>query len=460
MDIVAKRGRADGEAHAAAITRVVALAPQREEILAALDRVTCSTAFQSSKRAQTFLRYIVEYALSGEADRLKERSIGSAVFGREPSYDTGTDSIVRVTANEVRKRLAAYYTQPTPGESVTFGLPAGSYIPEILIETADSHATDSAVAGAPPRELRPFRWRAAAIASWLLTLVLAILCAWLASSKNATVQTSALRYLPWVALFDGGQTPQLIMADSAMGALRTMALFPASLEDYAYRRFVSPPPTLMPDLHFAWRALALKEFTSLADARIAAEFSPLAVAAGRKPVIRTARELQLSDFRRGDNWILLGSNASNPWVDLFQSELDFQIQFGPGRGSTVRIRNPKPHDPPDFASNVVTNVTSGTTGEAYAALALVTGLDGRGRVLIAQGTNMEGTELAAEMALNTARLSAELRRCGIDPTDPAARFEILLRLSTTAGSTRNSEVLATRNHPQGRVSTSGGKVSR
>jgi hypothetical protein len=75
---------------------------------------------------------------------------------------------------------------------------------------------------------------------------------------------------------------------------------------------------------------------------------------------------------------------------------------------------------------------------------LVNGLDGRGRVLIAQGTNMEGTDLAGELALNPDRMATELRRCGIDPANPSGRFEILLRLDATAGSASASAVLARR----------------
>ena len=51
-----------------------------------------------------FLRYLVERALDGRGDQLKERTIGVDVFGRDAAYDTGKDAIVRVSANGVRKR--------------------------------------------------------------------------------------------------------------------------------------------------------------------------------------------------------------------------------------------------------------------------------------------------------------------------------------------------------------------
>ena len=40
---------------------------------------------------------------------LKERTLGVEVFGREPGYDTNADPVVRISAGEVRKRIAQYY---------------------------------------------------------------------------------------------------------------------------------------------------------------------------------------------------------------------------------------------------------------------------------------------------------------------------------------------------------------
>jgi hypothetical protein len=101
----------------------------REEVLAELDRVLDSHHFHTSKKCSRFLRHIVEAALDGHFDSLKERTLGVDVFDREPQYDTNQDPIVRGTAGEVRKRLAQYYLD-APASKLRFGLPPGSYIPE------------------------------------------------------------------------------------------------------------------------------------------------------------------------------------------------------------------------------------------------------------------------------------------------------------------------------------------
>lgn len=442
------RGRIDLESQISAIARVVALAPHREAIRAALDRVTTSTAFKSSKRAQDFLRYVVDRAMAGELDHLKERGIGCSLFGREPDYDTGTDSIVRVTANDVRKRLTLYYQQITPSETVIIELPSGTYIPEIRLEAPERPAAPAepeapAPVAAPDRAAPRFGWQLGAVVGWAAVVILLIaFAATRPSPKESSSET--LRTLPWTSIFAGGRQPMLILADSAMGSLRMFAELPVSVEDYANRKFMVPPPHLPAEKAHAWQEMAVKQMTSLADARIAAGLGALANSAGRGISVRLAREVQLGDFHRGENVILLGSSASNPWVELFQDQLDFQIHYDPARSRQgVRIRNPKPDDPAGFSESVQT----GVTGEAYAAIALVNGLDGKGRVLILQGANMEGTDVAGQLALDSERTSAELRKCGINPAAAQANFELLLRLRTVAGSTRRSEVIAAHCRP-------------
>ncbi len=88
---------------------------------------------KGSKRYTRFLRFIVEEALSGNSGGIKERSLGIAVFDRPLDYDTYSDSIVRVAASEVRKRIAQYYDSPGHDHELRIGLPSGSYTPEFRL---------------------------------------------------------------------------------------------------------------------------------------------------------------------------------------------------------------------------------------------------------------------------------------------------------------------------------------
>src|SRR5580704_10941666 len=99
-------------------------------VRAALNQILQSQGFRSSRRSQEFLRYVVERTLEGQADALKERTIGIDVFGRSSSYDPSDDATVRVKAGEVRKRLGLYYASEGRLDEIRIELPHGAYVPE------------------------------------------------------------------------------------------------------------------------------------------------------------------------------------------------------------------------------------------------------------------------------------------------------------------------------------------
>ncbi|MBB6143567.1 hypothetical protein HNQ77_001516 [Silvibacterium bohemicum] len=104
----------------------------RREVLQQLDRITGSLHFRNSKRYPSFLRYIVYEALAGRAEVLKERTLGTCVLGRAADYDTNLDPVVRITAGEVRKRIAQYYQSPGHEHELRIEIPRGSYAPRFF----------------------------------------------------------------------------------------------------------------------------------------------------------------------------------------------------------------------------------------------------------------------------------------------------------------------------------------
>lgn len=102
-------------------------------VKAELDAMLKAPIFAQSGRCKRFLSHIVLETLSGNAADLKERTIGINVFNRANDYETGDDSIVRVTANEVRKRLSQFYGESPAPHPIHIELPRGSYVPEFKI---------------------------------------------------------------------------------------------------------------------------------------------------------------------------------------------------------------------------------------------------------------------------------------------------------------------------------------
>ena len=71
----------------------------------------------------------MERTVEDNIEILKERNLGTEVFGRASDYDTNADPIVRVTAGEVRKRIAQYYQTAGHEHELRIDLPLGSYVP-------------------------------------------------------------------------------------------------------------------------------------------------------------------------------------------------------------------------------------------------------------------------------------------------------------------------------------------
>lgn len=143
------------------------------ELKEALEVICNSTAFRTSPKSCEFLRHIVLHALKGDLDVLKERLIGMALLGRDASYDTSTDAGVRVRANDVRKRLAAFNDRQENELCFSFRLPAGSYIPLFLrVQPEETKFIEpAAVAIDNPPPLSFYRLAAPTLAALFLCVI-------------------------------------------------------------------------------------------------------------------------------------------------------------------------------------------------------------------------------------------------------------------------------------------------
>jgi len=115
---------------------------QKAAVRQQLSRLLANPFFSHSKRFPSFLHFVIEHTLDGDAESIKERTLGIEIFGRSADYDTASDPIVRVTAAEIRKRVAQYYQEPAHRDELRITLPSGSYIPQFQWpgETADVNA--------------------------------------------------------------------------------------------------------------------------------------------------------------------------------------------------------------------------------------------------------------------------------------------------------------------------------
>ena len=126
----------------------------------ALEKVLASTAFGGAARSSRLLRFLVERTIAGQADQLKEYTIGTEALGRNESFDPRIDPIARVEVSRLRTRLEQYYATEGRTDPIAIVLPKGTYVPvfEHRKPAAESESFD------PIRPLS--RWQARQALLW------------------------------------------------------------------------------------------------------------------------------------------------------------------------------------------------------------------------------------------------------------------------------------------------------
>jgi hypothetical protein len=426
-----------------------------------LEEVLCGEAFRGSHRSGQFLRYVVNQSVNGHCDELKERLIGVELFGRSPSYDTGEDAIVRVTASDVRRRLLQHYGRYGTASEFRISLPLGSYIPEIArdvpvkmdaleegeIELPREASIDFLASPPPlmeeeasvlvdhekvPRLLEARRfWTQGKVLLCLLSIaVCGIFAVWL------TVRTDSL----WEPLFGFQLSTKLITSDPNIAEVQSLTGQTVTLSDYANQRYVPDAEKVPPQLINLSTEILRRDQAAAVDPGIAvniAEWRDQAKA-GRL-TIQSARTLRFSDLLKDGNFILLGSPRSNPWALFYSDHLDFRFVFDQDSGQEI-VENLHPRN--GESSRYVPTAMGFATGQSFAVASYLRNPDHLGHVLLIAGASAEGTEAVNDLMTDTSALSAVMSRCGLPRRAPIPNFQLLLRLSTMAGSPGHSEVIA------------------
>lgn len=133
-------------------------------------------------RLAKLLRHVGELYFANRTDEINEFQIATTVFGRsEVVFDPSTDSIARVEAYRLRKKLKEYYEKEGNDHSVVISLPPGSYVPSFFHRpeasaaraaagetagTSDSAASESDALSNPPVEKQSGPAESAKISGW------------------------------------------------------------------------------------------------------------------------------------------------------------------------------------------------------------------------------------------------------------------------------------------------------
>jgi hypothetical protein len=414
-------------------------------------RIAASGSLGRSGLLSDFLLYIVERSIRGRTDEITEQRIGVTVFGRAENYDPNDDNIVRSYARKLRKRIDEYFATEGCEETLRLDIPRGGYAP-IFSEHADA-PLEAERPIVPPEAMVPSELdedprfesdspeSSASVASlWtrmrggitpgvvlglIVGIVLGAGATVLRYAKPPLSHEEAISHLLWRQLFSSDRDTFIVPSDDGLVIMQRLVVRPVPLAAYvdgSYRTKLKADN--LPDADEILK-LGARRYTNVVDLDFAARLTQLREAVPERIMIRYARDLRMDDLRTS-NAILIGSDESNPWIQLFHSQLHLRFRFEsePDKPSGFVNLHPRTGEAPIYS-------TKGQEEQTYGIIAYLPNLTSSGHVLIVAGLNTAGTQAAAAFLLDPSSMMPTLQRARTAHGD-LQPFELLVGAGNVA----------------------------
>lgn len=438
----------------------VLLASERDEALAAderwllVQRIIASPQFQKAAQLREILQYITRRSLREQITSISEYSIAQDVLGRRGDFNPTDDNIVRVQMGHLRRRLELYYSTDGRFETLTVQIPKGTYVPsfgervaplpelpELTPPREKIAETVGPQAAASPAARRSYWQVALAIAGGLAFAFLA--GRWSKQPPaSAGMNPGAIHNPLLKRIFVSDLPVSIVVADTNLVVLQNTLHTDITIDQYLSRDY---PGNILksaasPEQREILSGLAWRKFTSLADLNVTAKCVELSRDFGARTTIRYARSMNARDFEKG-NFILIGSRTADPWVELFEPQLNFAFEEDPVTHIFhYRNRHPLPGE-----QQMYEPVTGGRVSTvSYVDIAIMPNLTKTGYVLLLNGATMDANEAATELLFKK-ELPPVLRKLyRDDPGMEDESIEIFLRDHAVDGVVDGFEVVGVR----------------
>lgn len=272
-----------------------------------------------------------------------------------------------------------------------------------------------------------------------------ILCAsagWLGLRAVQVHKEQEPAHAVWAQLFQANRNTLIVPSDSGLGILQNLTRHLVSVEEYASGSYLSEmqfPPEF--DAR-NFNDLRRERYTSVVSLNITSMLVRLPEFIADRTQVRYARGITAEDIKHS-NVILLGSKHTNPWVSLFDSRLNFRLEYTPEVDESYVLNE----HPAGAEQKVYRNSTDAASNHTYGAIAYLPSLDGAGHVLIVQGLNMAATQAAADMLFNAGAIKPALRQAAL-PNGALRPFELLIETTSVGATAPGAQLIATRIYPQ------------
>lgn len=387
--------------------------PLPDEVRAELEVVLASSAFRRSERHSQFLRFVCETFLNGDGAKLNEYFIAHEVFGRGADYSPGEDSVVRRQAHSLRQKLQDYYSGEGKDDPIRIDLPLGRYIPVFVRAQQASNVDPTTPAASPtpePLHSSRRRWWLWAVIGGAITI---FALGWALGHETRRERTATSIdplvneiWGPWIS--DPGGA--VICFSNPLSTV--VKQFPSPLPPNSQPARIAVTPEQ--DLQFR-QALDLApggylylspaiSQSKTGEALGSIMLTKLLTNAGVAVSASQSRFLNWDDFRTR-NLILLGHDEANRWIDPLLSKLPLRLGQTTG-DKPRRIVNTMPDKGQRSEYYIRYPIAKDQPSDDYALVSMVTGIDGRHQLLLINGVNTEGTQMAMEYLCDPVALKA------------------------------------------------------
>ena len=431
-----------------------------EERRALIQRVAACEQFSKSARLRDFLLYVGLQSLKDDSTELHEQEIGARVFGRPESYDRSQDNIVRVNATELRRRIDFYFATDGARETLIFEIPRGGYKPVFHLRsavgtipheapvpapqpleghTAGQHAVEETERRFRPRVLWHLPWGTAVA---LLAGVCVLL--WM-QNRSLKYSLHPWQSRPavaafWTSLLDAQRQTDIVLPDSSVSLNEEITRVPINLNDYLGRAYIDNVrlSEFGADRKDDLTRIFSHNLITFGDVRAAQRI--LALDPTHSSLQLTTARFFTADSIKNNNTILIGGKKANPWVYLFEDQMNFSLdQNNDSLTMFVSNRNPQAGEQTRYSEY------SGKKGPVgYSIIAYLPNPSQTGRAIILTGTSSDATNAAAEF-LTTEEQMDQFRK--LLHVDRFPYFEVLLRTSQLSGTSFHAEIVAYRSYP-------------
>jgi hypothetical protein len=392
------------------------------DIRAQVGRLIQSKTFETSEAHRRLLQYLAEKSISGEADRLKEYTVGLEAFGKPPTYDPKHDSIVRLQAGRLRQKLAAYYQTEAAGDTVRVTLPKGAFKLSFEPVAALDHAQ-----GAPWNP----RW-----ALLVLSAALVAATVWAVASTIGLVRLhreTEVMVERWTPELESLWGPFLQSDRPLMVCLGT----PMFVRFPDFGLFRDPKVNDWQEIEESERFRAARKalggkgifatyaYTGAGEASAAFLLSKL-LSTRKRDVLLTRSSILSWQQIVDDDVVFVGPPKFNPQLQAAALTQDIVIE-----PDGIRNQKPQPGEPVFLKDQLVPEKPA--EGETHALISRTPGLSGVGELLVIAGNASPDTLAAAEWLTEPVRAKELAHHLGTPSGEIPRYFQAVVKVAFKQG---------------------------